>query len=228
MNISISMEDFINPQANRDSFNFLFNKAVREKKAVQFDFSNEQIGIKISGASQDFCVVLKAKYIFQKINLETVSAYGLFLPFLVNFSSITIGSQYFFYYPNQYRSIMNILARNFSINLLSGFNSWNFIFDKKYSSRQNIILSEEISKNIFWEIRNSFKRLSYEEKLNFYLFKFAPLMGDDFFNVEILNKISNIVSNSIFLEYESDHAKKEVRTLLSFRDDILNLKSKLR
>lgn len=226
MNIEIDIETFVNPKADRRSFDSLFKMAVQEKRAIQFDFSNEKIKIRVLGNSEDFCVVIKPKYIFQKLNLETVSDYGLFLPFLVNFSSITIGSKCFFYYPNHYRSIMNILVRNFSINLLNRFDNLEFIFDKSYTSEKNIFLSEEIAKNIFWEIKNLFKNFSNKKELSLYFFKFGPLVGGNFFDIDILDNFSNKISDIIRLDYEKDYKKKEVRNLFSFRDSIASLKYK--
>lgn len=227
MKLHISINEFIDVKPNSNHFLELFNIAIRDKKAIDFNFLDEKVELSVVDNCKTIKIVCRKRYVFQKLTDSKLFDYGLFLPFLINFSSVTIGHQFLFYYPNDHRSILNVLSRNLSIGFLTKFNELQLLTDNKHSSQNNQLISETISKNIFWEFKNVFKVFPNIQGIDFYTFKYAGLLGGDFFNHHILNETSHAANLCLIADYESDYIKKEVRHLLKLREHIMSFKSKL-
>lgn len=219
--MQVTKETFFKQGSSNDEFANIVAKVIEAKKAINITFVDDNlINIEMCDASQELIFSGIYKYDFQSKSILN----NIYLPYLTNISNIIISHQFFYYYPNEYRSIASVCTKNIVTVFLS---SKLISFKKNDSKKVNSKIGAELAKYLFWDYKKLCKTVfdaSSIKNMEYTVFAYSPLIALNLLNIQFLD-VQSKESNKIIMEdYSLQANKRKIRELLSYRNNILNLR----
>ena len=219
--MQITKELFFKQGSSSGEFASILAKAIETKQAINIKFlSNDLINIELCNASEEIVFHGSLKYDFQKTDVPN----NIYLPFLVDISNIVVGYQFFYSYPNNYRSIASIFTKS----IVTVFLSSKLVRFKKTSSKTSASnIGNELAKHLFWDYKKLIKSTvdaSKMRNMEYTFFAHASLVSFDLLNIQFLDLQSKEMNKVIMNDYRSAAKKRQVRELLNYRKNILQLR----